>query len=134
MERLFFEQSKTTPHILLDPEANMFVFEGVSRPEDVREFYYPVVQWMNRFEMAIEDKKYSYTEAHPLLFKIDLSYFNSSSAKFLFDIFVKLKDLKEKAQHIEVLWMYDEEDTDLLEAGEEMAEIADMEFKFVEKK
>lgn len=133
MEKLHFEQTQHTPEILFDPDGNEFFIDGVSRPEDVREFYYPIIEWFNRLELAIEENQYQFPSARPLNLKVSLEYFNSSSAKFLFDIFLKLKELRDKGQSVHVQWCYEEEDTDMLEAGEEMAEIAEMDFEYIEQ-
>ena len=74
-----------------------------------------------------------YTEQNPLLLKLDLEYFNSSSAKFLFDIFAQLKELQNDGIPVIVEWHYDEEDTDLREAGEDLALLCEMQFRYCPK-
>jgi hypothetical protein len=64
----------------------------------------------------------------------DLVYFNSSSAKFLYDIFIELKRLIPLGIPVIVEWFYDEEDIDLKEGGMDIALLAEMEFLFIPKK
>jgi hypothetical protein len=64
----------------------------------------------------------------------DLEYFNSSSAKFFYDIFSELKRLGTNNIPVIVEWFYDEEDIDQKEAGLDIALLVEMEFVFVPKK
>lgn len=120
------------PEIILSPEENIFSISGKSAPEDVRELFYPVIDWLTAFAGEINTNS-PYTDDKPLLFRVDLAYFNSSSAKFLYDIFSILKDIKEKEIPVVVEWYFDEEDTDLQEAGEDMALLSGLEFKYCAK-
>jgi hypothetical protein len=105
---------------------------GISTPEDVRAIYYPVIDWFRQYIdslLAGITKPYSYN--YPLKFQVDLAYFNSSSAKFLYDIFLELKRLDSAKIPVAVEWIYDEEDPDLHEAGQDIATLVDMVFIFV---
>jgi hypothetical protein len=53
---------------------------------------------------------------------IELYYFNSSSAKFLFDFFEYLEETAEAGRNIVVKWLYRAEDDTMLEAGEDFQE------------
>jgi len=53
---------------------------------------------------------------------IELYYFNSSSAKFLFDFFEYLEETAEAGRNILVQWCYREEDDTMMEAGEDFQE------------
>jgi hypothetical protein len=121
-----------SPEICLSPAENKFVISGNSAPEDVRELYYPVLDWMKEF-VSLVRKNNTYTDKKPLIFKLDLEYFNSSSAKFLFDIFTLLKDLNNQGVPVVIEWYYDAEDTDLREAGEDLALLCEIEFKYCPK-
>jgi len=63
-----------------------------------------------------------------------LAYFNSSSAKFLYDIFLEMKRLIPAGIPYIVEWVYDEEDIDLKEAGDDIALLVEMEFSYISKK
>lgn len=64
---------------------------------------------------------------------LDLEYFNSSSAKFLFDIFTQLKQMNSDGVPVDIDWYYDEEDVDLREAGEDLALLCELPFKYFPK-
>jgi hypothetical protein len=121
-----------TPEIILAPDENRFVISGKSAPEDVRGLYYPVIEWMEAFAGEVR-RGHNYTDKTPLLLKLDLEYFNSSSAKFLFDIFAQLRDLNDEGVPVTVEWYYDEEDIDLREAGEDLSLLCEMPFKYCPK-
>lgn len=132
MKSLKIKAENYKPEIILSPEENVFSISGKSAPEDVRELFYPVIDWLTAYAAEIKTNS-PFTEAKPLLFKVDLAYFNSSSAKFLYDIFTTLKEIRENEIPVVVEWHFDEEDTDLQEAGEDMALLSGLEFKYCPK-
>ncbi len=132
MKSLIFEATETTPKIILDPGKNVFEISDVSKPEDVRDFYYPILEWLEKFKTAIIDEKnFIYDKGYPLNFKIKLSYFNSSSSKFLYDILTVFKDLQTEGQHVKMYWFFQDEDLDMREAGEEISEMVEIPFHYV---
>jgi hypothetical protein len=121
-----------TPEITLIPEENKFIIAGKSAPEDVRGLYYPVIEWMEEFVAGVR-KENIYSDEKPLLLKLDLEYFNSSSAKFIYDILSQLRDLNNEGVPVDIEWYYDEEDIDLREAGEDMALLCELPFRYCPK-
>lgn len=135
MQKLYYPATLTSPEINFSPEENIFFMRGVSCPEDVRGIYYPVIEWLKAFTdnlHLVDTNKYS--QELPLNFQIDLTYFNSSSAKFLYDIILELKRLVADSVPVRVEWYYDEEDTDLQESGADIASLIGMEFVYIPKK
>jgi hypothetical protein len=134
MQKLYIEPTNSTPEIYFSPEENKFSIRGTSSPEDVRALYYPVIEWMKIFVDDVMDGEFpSFNNGNPIKFQTDLSYFNSSSAKFLFDIFTELKRIVDINTPIIVEWIYDPEDPDQKEAGNDIAMLVGMEFTFVPK-
>ena len=135
MKKLYISPTPKTPEIHFSPDENIFLIRGTSSPEDVRALYYPVIEWIKNFiEDIIEGEFNIYTPENPLKFQADLAYFNSSSAKFFYDIFFELKKLPPSGIPVVVEWFYDEEDIDLKEAGFDIALLAEMEFTYIIKK
>ena len=132
MNNFVHHATDISPEIFLSPAENRFVISGNSAPEDVRELYYPVLEWMKEFASLLKNNN-PYTDKKPLIFKLDLEYFNSSSAKFLFDIFTYLKEINNDGVPVVIEWRYDPEDTDLREAGEDLALLCEIEFKYCPK-
>ncbi|MBA4322317.1 MAG: hypothetical protein C0408_05805 [Odoribacter sp.] len=135
MKSLYIEKTAITPEINFSPDENIFIIKGSSSPEDVRALYYPVIEWIRLFADDIIEGVYrKFSSDNPLKMQIDLDYFNSSSAKFFFDIFTELKRLSSVNMPVIVEWMYDEEDIDQKEAGADIASLVEMEFIFISKK
>ena len=134
MQKLYIESTPTTPEVRFSPAENIFSIKGTSSPEDVRAMYYPVIEWIKIFvDDVLEGELTLFSSDNPVRFQCDLEYFNSSSAKFLFDIFSELKRLQSKEIGVDVEWYYDAEDGDQKEAGADIAILVEMEFIFIAK-
>ena len=133
MEPLVIEATDKTPGIILDPYNDNYEISGISRPENVREFYYPVINWLNEFEKEVLNKKVlKFDEKHPLNFNFKMNHFNSSSAKFMYDVMRELVKFHKKNHVIRILWYFEKEDEDMKYAGEEMSELLEIPFQFIE--
>jgi len=119
MKSLFIELQEDTPKVVLDKENQHFEIMGRSLPEDVTEFYNPILEWIDSY---LEDPLQQ-TNFH---FKLD--YFNTASSKLLLDIMLKLEEGK---GDIVLKWHYDPADRDLMEAGEEYADLVDIQFDLI---
>lgn len=134
MQRFYMLPTSTTPEINFSPEENIFFIRGNSSPEDVRALYYPVIEWIKTFvNDLVEKKTNTFSAVNPLIMQTDLTYFNSSSAKFLYDIYVELKRLTTSGIPLVVEWYYDMEDTDMEEAGTDISMLVEMEFVYKPK-
>jgi hypothetical protein len=135
MQILHIKATRTSPEIFLSPQKNSFFIRGNSSPEDVRELYYPVVEWIKIFiDDLLEGEYKCFNSENPVKLQIDLSYFNSSSAKFLYDILLDLKRLIPSGIPFVVEWFYEEGDTDLLDAGNDISLLAGFNFSYILKK
>ena len=134
MDKLLISPTPVTPEIHFAPEENIFLISGTSSPEDVRAMYYPVLEWIKQFiEEILEGRYTAWSAENPLVLKVDLYYFNSSSAKFYYDIFLELKRLSLSGIPVAIEWYFDEEDTDMQEAGSDISLLVDMEFTYMPK-
>lgn len=134
MQKLHIQQTPNTPEIKFSPEENVFLIRGTSAPEDVRALYYPVIEWTRIFVDDVIDGEYrKYNKKSPVDLHIDLAYFNSSSAKFLYDILSELKRIPRDTCPVIVNWYHDVEDIDMKDAGNDIATLVEMEFRYVPK-
>ena len=125
METLIFESTKSTPYINFDPTTHQLEIKGESYPENTAEYYQPVLQWLKDYTMVVK--------AQQIVVNIELIYFNSSTSKVLMDIF-DLLDLAAANNTVEINWIYDLEDEDNLEYGEEFQEdLKRLKFNFIGK-
>ncbi|MFT6716093.1 MAG: hypothetical protein ACJA0Q_000722 [Saprospiraceae bacterium] len=129
MEALILQSSSTTPSINFDVDNMSFTIEGECRPENVLTYFSPIINWLNKF------KNWGINLANPidetLTFHFKLAYYNTSSAKFLFNIFEKMKAIQEESMKVKIAWYYDELDEDLLENGKEFEKILGLDFEFI---
>jgi len=129
MEKLIIGPTVFTPRVILDHEEHFLEIAGESRPQDVREFYGPVIKWINDFSenlVRTGDKKKS------VILNFNFDYFNSSSAKCILDICKILARLRAQGIDASVKWYYVKDDADMLEAGREMSQIVSLPFEFIE--
>ncbi len=120
METIKILETDDTPGIVLDAENDVFEITGRSLPEDVTSFYEPALNWLD---------EYSENPKPKTVFIFKLTYFNTASSKVLLDILMKLEDINSDGNEILVKWYYPDDDEDMQEAGEEYADIVDVEFE-----
>ena|SRR6478752_4227503 len=117
MENLLIEGTDETPQVTLNKKSEIFEIAGRSLPEDAVEFYRPIVDWI---KVYMKDPN----PTTPFSFKLD--YFNTASSKILLDLLNLLKDIK----GIKILWYFNEDDEEILDAGEEFSEQVEAPFEF----
>lgn len=49
MDVLIIKGSHETPEVLFNKETGEFSISGKSLPEDVKEFYTPIISWVNQY-------------------------------------------------------------------------------------
>ena len=119
MDNLQIAGSNKTPEISFDANNRVLSISGRSIPENSIEFYKPMLAWMEQFAA---------TKPESTILQIKLEYFNTSSSKCLLDIFKKLEIIGGKCQ---VEWYYEQDDEDMLEAGEDYEAIVHVPFKMI---
>jgi hypothetical protein len=120
MSSLKIEGTAKTPKINFSAEKNLLEISGRSIPENSVEFYQPVYEWL---------EMYSQKPNESTTIKVQLEYFNTSSSKCLLDVFRKLEVIhKSGKSKVLVEWMYEEEDEDMMEAGDDYKTIVSLPF------
>ncbi len=129
MEDIYIKATEKTPEIVIKVNEGYVKIEGRSLPENVRSFYYPIVQDFNRI---IEHWKKE-SDLEDFEFHVKLGYFNSSSAKFILDLLMAFATIEpESYKQTKIYWYYEEEDIDMKEAGIQIADLLNKEFEYVE--
>lgn len=122
MENLLIEGTEDTPSVIFDLEQGIYEISGRSLPEDVVEFYTPVMNWLDQLEEEpVADIEFSFK----------LEYFNTASSKLILDVLLKLDEIFQDGTSMNVKWYYYEMDEDLMEAGEEYAELIEIPVELV---
>lgn len=127
MQKIELNETVTTPQVILDADNGIIRLEGRSIPENVIDFYQPILNWIDKYAEAPREK----TEAH---FKLE--YFNTSSSKRLFDIMKKIENIAVKHPGVSVSlnWYYEEDDEDIYFAGNDYkALITKVDFNLIEE-
>jgi hypothetical protein len=122
MASLQFESSSKTPFVNFDHETGLLELKGRSIPENSIDFYKPLIDWVD---------KYGRTPQQRTALHVQLEYFNTSSSKCILDLFKKLEAIRAAGNDVTVLWHYEEDDEDMLEAGEDYAGIINIPFKMM---
>lgn len=130
MEALHITSTEFTPGVSFNPETNIFEFEGVSRPENVIEFYTPVNEWITSYESLLYKKHVSGEKKTGLHINFKFSYFNSSSAKMIYIFLESIHRINGMGFPVDIDWYYDEGDDQMFEDGEELSEAIDIPFEF----
>ena len=123
MESFSIEGTPKTPTVNLDPNSGKVEIKGRSIPENSIEFYKPIVDWLDSYAASPK----GLTEVN-----IQLEYFNTSSSKCILDVFKKLEGIHKAGNDVVINWFYEEDDEDMLEAGEDYQSIIKIPFKMVE--
>ena len=118
MENLIREPTDKTLRIRFDAKEGILEMEGLSYPENTREFFDPMNHWA---------KQYIFEIGKPLVLNLKLQYLNSTSAKYLVDFLTILENFYEKGGEVLVNWYYEDGD-DMEEMGEELAEDINLPF------
>jgi hypothetical protein len=121
MENLMLEGTPKTPTVSFNKEAGVLEIKGRSIPENSIEFYKPLLDWIGDYGSSAKP------ETH---INIKLEYFNTSSSKCILDVFKKLETLS--GTQMTINWYYEEDDEDMLEAGEDYQAIISIPFKMIQ--
>ena len=129
MEILQIPEKNHTPRVLLDPDAGIFEFEGISLPEDIFAFYMPVLEWFDNYIATIRKLENQSSYPSPkVTFK--MTYYNSGSVRMLIFILQKLKMIVDIQTETVIDWYYEEEDLHILENGKDLADLTGVTFQF----
>lgn len=112
MDSLIIPSDVRTPELNFNWETGVFSIRGESYPEDVQKFYAAPIKFF--LDWLREES------ATPVLFEFSLSYFNSSSAKVIADIFSLIDEAATKGRPATVKWYYAYDDDNAKELGEEL--------------
>lgn len=103
------------PTVVIDIEKGFFEISGSSIPENPMDVFTPIFDHLNRY---MEDPK-PLTELH---FRLD--YFNTSTSKLMLDMIHKMETIKDQeGKDVKIKWFYREADDDMMEIGEDFANL-----------
>ncbi|MBN2749149.1 MAG: DUF1987 domain-containing protein [Bacteroidales bacterium] len=122
MDVLSIKGTRETPEILLNKDKGIFEIKGKSLPEDVKEFYNPVLRWFENYLLNPNQQT---------VLKVKMDYFNTASSKMILEIFELLQELFDKGNEVAIEWYYMADDEDMEDAGQDYSDLVKIPFKFI---
>jgi hypothetical protein len=120
MEALVLQPTAHTPSVSLNSSNGIFEFKGRSTPENSVEYYEPIFKWLDI---------YIQSPLPETVVNLQFEYFNTSSSKCILDVLKKFVKLQNAGGKVTINWLYEEEDDDMKEAGEDYSDILDLPFQ-----
>ena len=122
MNDLIIKASKDTLSVACNGTSGLIELEGISYPQDSAEFFEPISDWLGSYINDIDSA---------IILNVKVSYLNSSSTKFLFEIIDKMEEYFINGGDARVNWYYVEDDEDIKEAGLEFKEDMKLPFEMI---
>lgn len=124
MNNLEIPATEKTPSVFFNATTGVLEIKGRSIPENAIEFFKPLETWLEEYSKNPQPKT---------VLNIHLDYFNTTSSKCLLDIFRKLEMInKSELSEVLINWYYEQDDEDMLEAGEDYQSILKIPIKMIE--
>lgn len=123
METLTIEPTSETPGVYLNANEGTFKFEGKSYPENVHDFYSNVLTYIQTYVQNPQKKT---------ILEFTWSYYNTATSKIMVKIIKELKIVVEKGSEIEIKWNCKATDDLMIEKGEELKELLDVNFSVIQ--
>lgn len=114
--------SKTSPTVQLVPDKQYLLIKGRSCQENPLMLY-------NRIKYALD--KYTMLRKKNLLVYIKLEYFNTSSAKCIYNLLKRIQHISSRGMTIQINWYYEFDDEDMLEFGTDFQDAFRMKFNMI---
>jgi hypothetical protein len=120
-DNLFIKEGKNTPKVSGNRNINELIFKGNSYPENVLQFYTPILNW-------IEELKKDNDE---IIIDCQFYYIASSSVIAFLKLLQKVESLYKK-ENIKFIWKYEEGDDDIKKIGQDYSTILDTPIEIIE--
>lgn len=122
MDVISIKGTQETPEVLLDSSKGVFELSGKSLPEDVKEFYNPILKWFD---------EYSKSPNKQTILKIKMDYFNTASSKMILELFEVVQKVHASGNETIIEWYYQEDDEDMQDAGQDYSDLIEIPFKLI---
>lgn len=131
MDKITIEPTEFSPRVVLDASKSKYEISGESRPENPAKFFHPILKWLEQYQSVLFFQKTNYKDNPEIAFEFKLEYFNSTSAKYIFDVIKVLNNYFVEGYNAKIKWHYDERDEDMMEAGQELEKLVKVPFEFI---
>jgi len=123
LRNLKINRTPKTPQVDFNHTSGVFLISGISVPENSIAFYEALINWLGEYKETPADNT-------KLVFK--LTYVNTSSLQFIYELLKMLESINDKTSKVSIEWYYLDEDIDMKEMGEDFKEAIDLNFSFFE--
>jgi len=113
-DRFFVEETSKSLKVVLDKNIGELRFSGRSLPEDAKEFFKPIIDWINEY---FKDPNVT------TMVDFDIRYYNSASSKMILDLLYVFKTQIDKGLNVIIQWEYDKDDEEMKQAGSDFSEL-----------
>ena len=131
MKVINIKQTDKTPEIILDTDKQVFQIKGNCLPENIREFSRQVLVSYEDYLKTLHCITDNKSSAGAFRIHFRLGYFNSAAAKFISDILTLSHGYAQKGCNIKIYWYFDDDDHDMLEAGEEISQMVNVPMEYI---
>lgn len=119
MIQLSITPTLRTARVHYDTDLAILEISGISIPENADNFFQPVYDWLEKMTKAYQGK---------ITVRINLTYFNTSSVRHLLIIIKSLIAAYNNSLIVE--WVYESDDEEIKERGEQLSEVVKFPFTF----
>ena len=123
MERLKIKADKDNPEVFFDGAGRLFM-GGASLPENPKEFFDPILQWIEMYKKNAQSTTYV---------EFRFEYLNTASTFMMARIIESLADIQKARSGFSLTWYYPCGDYDMRELGEELLERTDIKYTILEE-
>jgi hypothetical protein len=114
MDNLKIAATERSPEVDFDFKHGILSLRGESYPEDASTVFGPIFQALEGFLGAVGGRE--------VRVDFDLTYFNSSSAKALMNMFQLFEQAAAQGARIKITWFFSPDDDTMKEFGEDFSE------------
>jgi hypothetical protein len=123
MDPIIIQATEATPHIHFDSTKGVMEIKGVSYEEDAHAFYQPLLKWLEAYKnQPLPDT----------VLNVYFKYFNTATSKALYEVFLKLQEVKKQGGDVTIHWYYDAGDDDMRDDIEYFSEVTDIQINIRE--
>ncbi len=122
MEDLYIKKTAKSPEIDFKISGHLKI-SGISILEDSTKFYQKPIKWVDEYVLEPADIT---------VIDVDLEFFNTSSQVNIFEILLKLANLKLSGYNVDFNWYWYDED--FKDVGADISNLIGVDFNFIKNK
>lgn len=123
MENLYIPLTQQTPEVLFQTNGELSI-KGVSIPENTHAFYGGAMDWLKELEFELPKA---------IKLNLDFEYLNTASNRSVIELIKQVVKYQQKRVPVEINWLYEADDEDALELGQDIEFCVEIKFNFVPK-